>query len=199
MAIAPPGTSAAKLAELREHCPNAAVIGEVGRDVAHAGGHPERQARLPAAAGTDKRHESVRRDQSPCYRQLTLAAHREQAQQSLADALELERMLLCVDAQHFAHHVVEAFVVEDQRQLVDRLDVLRGDDRVLVDVAEERDLAALILRDRPVAAAEQDVGLDADRPQLADAVLRRLRLQLAGRADERRSARRTPAASCRLR
>ena len=36
-----------------------------------------------------------------------------------------------------------------------------------------------------VGAAEQDVGLDADRPQVADAVLRRLGLQLAGRADER--------------
>ena len=37
----------------------------------------------------------------------------------------------------------------------------------------------------PVRAAEQDVGLDADRSQVADAVLRRLGLQLAGRADER--------------
>ena len=39
--------------------------------------------------------------------------------------------------------------------------------------------------EEPIGAAEQDVGLDADRPQVADAVLRRLGLQLAGRADER--------------
>ena len=37
----------------------------------------------------------------------------------------------------------------------------------------------------PVGAAQQDVGLDADRAQVADAVLRRLGLQLAGGADER--------------
>ena len=36
-----------------------------------------------------------------------------------------------------------------------------------------------------IGAAEQDVGLDADRPQVAHAVLRRLGLQLAGGADER--------------
>ena len=36
-----------------------------------------------------------------------------------------------------------------------------------------------------IGAAEQDVGLDADGAQVADAVLGRLGLQLAGRADER--------------
>ena len=34
----------------------------------------------------------------------------------------------------------------------------------------------------PIGAAEEDVGLDADRAQVADAVLRRLGLELAGRA-----------------
>ena len=43
--------------------------------------------------------------------------------------------------------------------------------------------------EEPVGAAEQDVGLDADRPQVADAVLRRLGLQLAGRADDGTSVR----------
>ena len=62
---------------------------------------------------------------------------------------------------------------------------LRRDDRLFVDVAEERDLPLDVLVEVAVGAAEQDVGLDADRAQVADAVLRRLGLQLAGGADER--------------
>ena len=38
--------------------------------------------------------------------------------------------------------------------------------------------------EKAIGSAEQDVGLNADRPQVADAVLRRLGLELAGRADE---------------
>jgi type II secretory pathway component PulM len=74
---------------------------------------------------------------------------------------------------------------EHQRHFVDRRDVLRGDDRFFVDVAEERDLALDVGVEEAVGAAEQDVGLDADRAQVAHAVLRRLGLQLAGGADER--------------
>ena len=64
-------------------------------------------------------------------------------------------------------------------------DVLGGDDRFLVHVAEERDLPLDVVVEEAIRAAEQDVGLDADRAQVADAVLRRLGLQLAGGADER--------------
>ena len=74
---------------------------------------------------------------------------------------------------------------EDERHLVDARHVLRRDDRLLVDVAEERDLLLHVLVEEPIGAAEQDVRLDADGAQIADAVLRRLRLELAGRADER--------------
>ena len=80
---------------------------------------------------------------------------------------------------------VEPFGGEDERHLVDARDVLRRDDGFLVDVAEERDLLLDVLVEEAVRAAEQDVGLDADRAQVADAVLRRLGLQLAGGADER--------------
>ena len=62
---------------------------------------------------------------------------------------------------------------------------LRGDHRLFVDVAEQRDLPLDVLVEVPIGAAEQDVGLDADRAQVADAVLGRLGLQLAGGADER--------------
>ena len=83
------------------------------------------------------------------------------------------------------HDAVEPLGGEHQRHFVDRRDVLGGDDRFLVDVAEQRDLALDVGVEEAVGAAEQDVGLDADRPQIADAVLRRLGLQLAGGADER--------------
>ena len=47
------------------------------------------------------------------------------------------------------------------------------------------ELAPLALRDRPVGAAQQDVGLDADRAQLLDRMLGRLGLELARARDER--------------
>ena len=83
------------------------------------------------------------------------------------------------------HDPVEPFGGQHQRHFVDRRDVLGRDDRFLGDVAEQRDLALDVGVEEPIGAAEQDVGLDADRPQIADAVLRRLGLQLAGGADER--------------
>ena len=54
---------------------------------------------------------------------------------------EVEGVLADVDAQHLAHHVVEAFVVEDQRQLVDVAGVGGVDDGAGVDVAQVGDLA----------------------------------------------------------
>ena len=80
---------------------------------------------------------------------------------------------------------VDAFLAEHDRHLVDARDVLGGDHGLFVDVAEERDLALDVGRQEAIGAAEQQVGLDADRAQVADAVLRRLGLQLAGGADER--------------
>ena len=83
------------------------------------------------------------------------------------------------------HDAVEPLGREHERHLVDARHVLRRDDGLFVDVAEERDLPLDVLIEEAVGPAEQDVGLDADRAQVADAVLRRLRLELAGRADER--------------
>ena len=64
--------------------------------------------------------------------------------------------------------------------VVDRRGVGRVDHRLLVDVAHQRDLLLVRLRHRPVAAQHERVGLDADRAQHRDGVLRRLRLLLAG-------------------
>ncbi len=68
---------------------------------------------------------------------------------------------------------------------VDVVDVERLDHRAFAHVAEQAELAPLLLRDRAVGAAQQDVGLDADRPQLFHRVLGRLGLELTGAGDER--------------
>ena len=76
---------------------------------------------------------------------------------------------------------VEALVAQRQRHFVDRVHVPGGDHGFLVDVAEQGDLLLDVAAEDAIGAAEQDVGLDADRAQVAHAVLRRLGLQLAGR------------------
>ena len=53
------------------------------------------------------------------------------------------------------------------------------------DVAEQRDLLAVFASQRPLGSHDQNVGLNTDLPQLADAVLRRLGLGLAGRLQVR--------------
>ena len=68
------------------------------------------------------------------------------------------------ELQSSEHDAVEPLFAQHQRDLVDRVDVLGGDDRFLVDVAEERDLPPDVSRQEPVGPAEQDVGLDPDRP-----------------------------------
>ena len=74
--------------------------------------------------------------------------------------------------------LVHALGGEDERNLVDRLDVARGDDGRRVDVAEEADLLLHLRADETLAAAQQDVGLNAERAQFLDAVLGGLGLEL---------------------
>ena len=57
-------------------------------------------------------------------------------------------------------------------------------DSLEVDVGQQRDLALELGRQWTVAPAHDRIGLDADAAQFADRVLRGLRLQLTGRADE---------------
>jgi hypothetical protein len=52
------------------------------------------------------------------------------------------------------------------RHIVDGIDVEGGNDAGFPEIAEQRDLLARALRDLPVAAAEQDVRLDAEAEQL---------------------------------
>ena len=72
-----------------------------------------------------------------------------------------------------------------QRDVVDVARVERGNDRRFADVAEQRDLLALALGQRPVAAAQQHFGLDAEAGELAHRLLGRLGLQLARGRDPR--------------
>ena len=78
---------------------------------------------------------------------------------------------------------VEPLLVIADRHLVDAGDVERRDHRLGMDVALERDLAPRLGRDRPLGAAQQHVGLDADAAQLAHRMLGGLGLELAGRGE----------------
>jgi hypothetical protein len=74
--------------------------------------------------------------------------------------------------------LIHALFGEHQRNFVDALDVLGGDDRLNVHVAEQRDLFLHLLRDGTFAAAQQDIRLDTDGAQLFHAMLRRFGLEL---------------------
>src|SRR6202162_2056504 len=79
--------------------------------------------------------------------------------------------------------VVESLLVQQQRNLVDIVRIDRGDDRALFNVGEQGDLAPLFVRQRLAATAQQHVGLDADRAQFLDRMLRGLCLDFAPARD----------------
>ena len=89
------------------------------------------------------------------------------------------------DAELLADDDVEMLGVQQPGNLVDRIGVQRRDDRFLGNVGEQRDLLAVAVRDRPVGAAQDDVGLDTDFPQFLDRMLCGLGLHLAGRGNVR--------------
>ena len=90
-----------------------------------------------------------------------------------------------VEVQDATDVPVEPLVVQHERDLVEDLGVDRGDDPLGGHVAQLRDLLLEAGRDRPVAAADDRVGLDAPAAQLGDGVLGRLGLLFAGRPDVR--------------
>ena len=75
--------------------------------------------------------------------------------------------------------IAQARVLQDQRHLVDVVDGGEREDGVARDVAEHRQLVLDVVGDGLVGAADDGVGLDAERAQLLDGVLRRLGLELA--------------------
>ena len=89
-----------------------------------------------------------------------------------------------IEAQLVDDDFVEALLVQQHRDLVDVVGVDAGDDRALFDVGEQRDLAALFVGQRVLAAAQQHVGLDTDAAQFLHRMLRGLGLDLARAADD---------------
>ena len=83
------------------------------------------------------------------------------------------------------HFGVQPFGVIGGGHVVDRVHVARLDDAGGAHIAEQAELAALVHRDRPVGAAQQDIGLDADGAQFAHGMLGRLGLHLACGRDPR--------------
>src|SRR6185437_4277046 len=103
------------------------------------------------------------------------------ARDDLAPALEFGRLRL--DAEMRAYLAVEAFEVIGVGHVIDGVDVDRLDDAGVAHIAEEGDLAALAFRQQPVAAAEENVRLDAEAEKLLHRMLCRLGLGLARGGD----------------
>ena len=81
--------------------------------------------------------------------------------------------------------IVQSLTVVDERHFIDVVDIQRRNDILFRDVAEQRDLGFDVVGQEAVGPAEEDVRLDTDLAQFLHAVLRRLRFQLPGCADER--------------
>ena len=100
--------------------------------------------------------------------------------QQVAPVVEIQRAGL--QAQLADDQLVHAVLDQAHRHFVDReILVLLLDHGLDRHVAEQGDLRPIVAAQRPLGAADEDVGLDADLPQLAHRMLRRLGLQFGGR------------------
>lgn len=92
---------------------------------------------------------------------------------------------LVFNAKLTAHNIGKIIPFKHQRCLVEhwQRDIL--DNAVRLYVAEQRNLLKNALVNRLIAAQHDDIRIDAERAQLLDAVLRGLRLMLAGALDVR--------------
>src|SRR3972149_1239408 len=99
-----------------------------------------------------------------------------QALEELLPLLHVFRLRVQLEATHDVFR--EALSVEQEGNVVDRQRVGRADDALHGDVAEERDLPFDVRLQRPLAARDNRVRLDARGPELPHALLGRLRLLL---------------------
>ena len=90
-----------------------------------------------------------------------------------------------VETEALADELVEPLALQELGNQVDVGHVGRADHGLGVDVGEQRDLLADVVREHVARAADDDVRMDTDAAQLVDRVLGRLRLQLARGLDER--------------
>ena len=93
--------------------------------------------------------------------------------------------LVRLQAELLADKPVEPLLLKRLRHQVNVGHVHRRHDGSRVDIGEERDLVADLLRQRLGRAADEHVGRDTDAAQLIHRMLSRLRLQLARVGDER--------------
>jgi hypothetical protein len=92
---------------------------------------------------------------------------------------------LALDPEVTRELVVQPFLMQRQRDLVDRPRVGRADHAADRHVAEQRDLLLQVPANRAVAPTHDRIGLESEGAELLHGVLRRLGLDLAGRSDER--------------
>ena len=97
----------------------------------------------------------------------------------------LEVGLLGLQPEALADLPIQSLLEEPHRDLVDRLHVRTLDDAAEIHVAEQGDLALDLRRQRLLAPADQDVGLNSDLHQIAHGMLGRLGLELARGGDVR--------------
>ena len=90
-----------------------------------------------------------------------------------------------VHVELFERNLVEALFLHHQRHFINRRCRAVLNDGLGRDVAEHGDFFLHLFRDGLFRAADEDVRLDADGAELLDAVLRRLRLELASGRDVR--------------
>ena len=78
---------------------------------------------------------------------------------------------------------VEPLFVHHRRYLVEVVGVIGRDNRFLLHVRKQRNLLALLGRQRQLGTTDQDIGLNTDGAQFLDRVLRRFRLDFLGCRD----------------
>ena len=92
--------------------------------------------------------------------------------------------LVVLQVQGIEHLAAEAPLFQGNRNRVDAVGIEGGHHRFGGHAAEAADLGLEFVIDRPITAAHEDVGLDADRAQLLHRVLGWFGFQLTGGADE---------------
>ena len=157
-----------------------------GRGVAVVAGHPA-QLHLGAVAETGRPDRLAHRQVG--VRQVDVLADQRHGDRRAAGGAPARSRSSQVGPVHVAERQaepaydvrVETLAVQHLRDVVDARRVRGGDHRLPVDVAVQRQLVLELLRDLPVGAADQRVGLDTDVAQRGHRVLGRLGLQLARR------------------
>ena len=93
------------------------------------------------------------------------------------------RLFAALQAKALHHEIIEVVVAQHAGNAIDRIGVQQRDDRPLLHVGEQGYFLASALLDVHGAAAQQDIGLQANRSQFLDRVLGGLGLDLAGGSD----------------